>query len=125
MKETTGSGATRAEIEAALRGEVFRGARGDLVASYHLDAETPPPLGEIQQAVERRVQVEAQTDRQGAGVLLLAGWRGGWQRDKSGRWDADIFDGQSNMHYRVGRVLVTVRVQRHSGSNWSFKRGTS
>lgn len=121
MTEHPGVRSAIAHLGEALQGEVFRGARGDLVASYRLEVETPPALGDMQQAVELRVRADAPPESRGSGFLRLAGWRGGWQSGESGRWEADIFDGPTSSPYLVGRVLAIVRVRRRSGSNWTFR----
>jgi len=93
-----------------LTGEIFQGVR-DLVASFHLDTESFPALGTIQGAVERRVQAEIPKQRPGAGTLRLAGWRGGWQSELSGRWEADIFETRDATWHNIGRALITVEVR--------------
>jgi hypothetical protein len=99
-----------------LTGEIFRGVRDELVAFFQLDTETFPALGEIQSAVEQRVQLEAPRQDYGVGGLQIAGWRGGWQEDASGRWEADIFEMRDAMWHKVGRALITVRVRGTLGA---------
>lgn len=104
-----------------LTGEIFRGVH-DLVASFHLDTERFPALGTIQGAIERRVQAEIPKQYEEVGSLRLAGWRGGWQTDVAGRWEADIFELREATWHNIGRALVTVEVHRRGRTSEPLAR---
>jgi hypothetical protein len=102
--------ATPVGIDELMVGEVLRGVRDQLVASFHLEIDWFPPLGALQGALEKRVRSGAPERHRGATDLALAGWRGGWHGDGTGRLEADIFGLQGSSWHTFGHAVLNVDV---------------
>lgn len=98
--------------EALIEGEVMRGVRDELIATFTLETSSVPALGRLQDAVEARVRSGAPERYQGVDDIALAGWHGGWQDYSGGLWVADIFGLRNSTWHWVGRASLTVRLRR-------------
>lgn len=94
-----------------LRGEFLRGVRGELVASFQLDSDGLPALGEVQRSVEKQVLAEAPRYYEDMDDFCLADWRGGWRGDAAGHWEADILGLRDATWHVLGRVIISVLVR--------------
>ncbi|MGH9030040.1 MAG: hypothetical protein ACRDV4_10570 [Acidimicrobiales bacterium] len=104
------------ELDTLVTGEVLRGVHDQLLASFRLVTDRFPPLGELQELLERKVRAGAPEGHRGSADLALAGFRGGWRGDGTGRLEADIFGLQATNWRWVGRAVLTVGVIVRSGS---------
>jgi len=87
------------------------------VASFHLNSDGLPALGEVQRSVEKQVLTEAARQYQDTADFSLADWRGGWRPDGVGHWQADILGLRDATWHVLGRVLINVRARGRDRSS--------
>lgn len=96
-----------------LRGEFLEGVHGEMIASFHLDSDEIPALGEVQRSVERQVLAEAHNEYDDMSDFCLADWRGGWRAESAGQWEADVLGLRDATWHVLGRAHIDVVVRRH------------
>jgi hypothetical protein len=97
-------------LERALSGEIYRSVFGGLRGVYELRAQAAPQVGELKEALARRVAADRQGLRHQRGDLRLVEWCGGWTPAGRGIFEAVIVvDGGEGRWRQAGRVRVVVR----------------
>jgi hypothetical protein len=95
-------------LDDALTGEVFLGVHGELLAIFHFHGDVLPPVGELQAALERRVQADGPRQHGHFMDLRLAGWRGDVLAPDGGHLEADIFAARHGTWNNVGVARLAI-----------------